>query len=225
MKYDVLLFDADDTLFDFGRAMRTSLREAMEFLGIPFRPEYCTVYETLNTALWKQLERGEITKEALKKRRMAEFFAALGITADAGKMQEKYQQCLNASAYLLPDAKKVLTALAGQKRCYLVTNGFAETQRGRLKKAGIEGCFRGLFISEEIGWQKPRKEFFDAVFSVLGENCRERTVIIGDSLTSDILGGNNAGIATCWYNPHRKENTLGVSVTKEIHTLTELLEM
>lgn len=223
MKYEVLLFDADDTLFDFGKAMRTSLQESMEALGISFQAEYCTVYETRNTALWQQLERGEITKDELRSRRMKEFFAEIGVRADPAKMQEKYQQCLNNSAYLLPGAKEVLAALSARQSCYIVTNGFAETQRGRLKKAGIDSFFKGLFISEEIGFQKPKKEFFDAVFSVLGEEMRNHTMIIGDSLTSDILGGNNAGIATCWYNPHRKENPQGIPVTKEIRSLTELM--
>lgn len=223
MKYEILLFDADDTLFDFGKAMRTSLQKSMEALGISFQAEYCTVYETLNTALWQQLERGEITKDELRRRRMAEFFAEIGVRAEPAKMQEKYQQCLNNSAYLLPGVKEVLAALSARQRCYIVTNGFAETQRGRLKKAGIDSFFKGLFISEEIGFQKPKKEFFDAVFSVLGEEMRNHTMIIGDSLTSDILGGNNAGIATCWYNPHRKENPQKIPVTKEIRSLTELM--
>jgi len=223
MKYDILLFDADDTLFDFGKAMRTSLQKSMEALGLPFRAEYCTVYETLNGALWRQLEQGMLTKEELKKRRMAEFFAKIGVTADAGRMQELYQQQLNGSAFLLPEAREVLAALSAEKSCYIVTNGFAETQRGRLKLAGIEGFFKGLFISEEIGAQKPSKEFFDAVFSVLGEAMRERAVIIGDSLTSDMLGGNQAGIATCWYNPKQKENPQKIPVTKEIRSLRELM--
>ncbi|MCH5273311.1 MAG: YjjG family noncanonical pyrimidine nucleotidase [Lachnospiraceae bacterium] len=224
MKYDVLLFDADDTLFDFKKTMRLSLQESMEFLGLTFRPEYCTIYETLNNSLWKQLELGKLTKEELKKRRMAEFFEMIGVQADPVKMQEKYQQCLDNGGHLIPGAKETLDALSGQADCYLVTNGFAQTQRGRLKKAGIDGYFKALFISEEIGYQKPRKEFFDAVFSVLGGEARERTLIIGDSLTSDILGGNNAGIATCWYNPHHKENTQDVSVTMEIRSLSELPE-
>lgn len=223
MEYDVLLFDADDTLFDFGKAMRTSLQRSMEAMGIPFRAGYCTVYRTLNEALWRQLEQGVLTKEELKKRRMAEFFEKIGVTADAARMQELYQQQLNGSAFLLPDAREVLSALSAEKSCYIVTNGFAETQRGRLKQAGIDGFFKGLFISEEIGAQKPDKKFFDAVFSVLGEEMRERTVIIGDSLTSDMLGGSRAGIATCWYNPEQKENPQKIPVTKEIRSLGELM--
>lgn len=119
MEYDVLLFDADDTLFDFGKAMRTSLQGSMEALGLFFRTEYCTVYETLNGALWRQLEQGALTKEELKRRRMAEFFAEIGVTADAVRMQELYQQRLNGSAFLLPGAREALSALSAEKAAIL----------------------------------------------------------------------------------------------------------
>lgn len=224
-EYEVFLFDADETLFDFSKAMEHSLKTAFSRLQIPFRDDYISQYQRVNLGFWKKLEKGEISKDEMKKQRMAAFFREAGIKEDSELMQVYYQEALNQSSFLLPDSLSVMKDLSKKKKCYLVTNGFAEAQRGRLAASGLAPYFRQVFISEELHTQKPNKDFFDAVFSNIGEQYRKKSIIIGDSLTSDIRGGNNAGIATCWFNPHGAKNTEGVSVTKEIKSLRELLSM
>lgn len=195
------LVDADETLLDFARSSRESLAAAMEAVSVPYREEMYAVYRTVNDSLWQRLERGEITKQRLHEERFRVFFEALEIEGDDRKAGEIYFSTLCRTGYLLPGAGEFLLALKGRGRVFLITNGTPEAQYGRLDSCGIRSLFDGIFISDEIGAAKPSPLFFGTVLKIAGAESRD-CVVIGDSLTSDILGARNAGITSVWFNPH-----------------------
>lgn len=225
MRFDLILFDADGTLLDFDRSEEESLRKMLKTLGIACTAELAAAYQRINLGLWKQLERGEVTKAQLQERRFSELFQQFGLLADGMEANRCYLAELTQSGLLIDGAAEVCRALAKQLPLYIVTNGIGTTQRGRMEKSGIADCFRELFISEEIGVPKPHPAYFDAVFEAIGEVDRRRVLVVGDSLTSDMQGGVNAGIQTCWYNPKREENTIGVAIDFTISGLEELLPL
>ena len=224
-QYRFLLFDADETLFDFHYAEREALRAALLKSGVEYREEYQKLYSELNLSLWKQLELGKITRQELLIARFSRFFEAAGIQGDAEAARVSFQAGLAAEGRLFPGALELCRELAGEFELYLVTNGVAETQRTRLASSGLQPYLKGVFISEEIGAPKPQKEFFDAVERGIDNFVREQALIIGDSLTSDIKGGNIAGIDTCWYNPHGEASDAEIEPTYTVATYAELKEL
>ncbi|MDO4354977.1 MAG: YjjG family noncanonical pyrimidine nucleotidase [Clostridia bacterium] len=226
MKYDVILFDADDTLLDFQKSEESALERVFSTFGIELTGEIRRGYSQINLSLWKALERGEVTKQQVLDQRFQRTFQRYGIDAPKdGSFEQTYQQYLAEGAFVLPEAERVLRALEGRCRLAIVTNGVARTQLNRLRLSGLDQIVRDVFISERIGAEKPQKKFFDVVFHALGEPPRERVLIVGDSLTSDMRGGVVAGIDNCWFNPSGAENGVGVPVTYEIRSLTALLEI
>ncbi len=221
-KYEVLLFDVDGTLLDFDRAEQDGISGLMEHYGVPVTEEHVEKYHLTNKRYWEMLERGEISRDRLLGQRFEEFFGEFGVTVDGAATDDLYRKYLNASAVLMDGAIELLEALKGRCPMYLVTNGVAETQYHRLAKSGLDQYFDGIFISEEVGAQKPQMEFFEYCFGKMGRRDVENMLIIGDSLTSDMRGGNNAGIDTMWFNPHGQENTTDVRLTYEIRTLDEV---
>ena len=204
MPYSIVLLDADNTLLDFSRSEREALTDCLRARGLPHNEQVLRRYSEINDAHWKMLERGEITREFLKLNRYAVFFKEFGFDCDPEDMAKDYIATLGTKAFLIDGAKEFCEALYGRCRLFLVTNGAIIAQRGRLSRCPITPLFEDIFISEEMGCGKPDKAYFDAVAARIPGYDPAEAIIIGDSLTSDIQGGINAGIATCWYNPHGK---------------------
>ena len=207
MNYPIILLDADDTLLDFAASEAAALADMLVAQGLPNTPEVRHRYSEINTEHWKRLERGEITREELKISRFRQLLAELGSNADPAVCNDDYMARLGSYSILLPGAEELCRCLAQHHQLYIVTNGSASVQHRRLGASGLLPYIRQVYISEEIGAQKPSQAYFDAVFSDLGNPPRGEVLIFGDSQTSDMLGGKNAGIATCWFNPKEKEPT------------------
>lgn len=200
-KYTTILFDADDTLLDFGKDETQALTVILEKYGIEKSEENIKAYKEINVSLWKALERGEIDKPTLKKIRFSLFFEKIGFVTeeDHFRINEEYLGNLSNGGNLLQGAKELVEKLKNEGYdLYIVTNGIENTQRRRLTKAGILPYFTEVFVSEAIGHQKPKKEYFDYVLSHIKEKDIGRVLLIGDSLTSDIKGAVDAGITCAW---------------------------
>ncbi len=205
MRYDTILFDADETLLDFHRSEREAIDEALRSFEIHGNEEMLLTYSEINQSLWKKLERGEIEKKVLFYRRFELFLERYGIVADPHELAACYMTLLAKKGYLLEGAEALCRRLMGKARLYIVTNGTEFIQRGRYAVSGIEDYFEEVFISDVVGAEKPSVKFFDYVARRIPDFSRERTLIVGDSLTSDMQGGVNFGIDTCWYNPKGKD--------------------
>lgn len=217
-----LLFDLDDTILDFRTAERTSIRLTFEAFSIPADEAVLRRYSEINVGCWQRLERGTMTREEVLVGRFELLFRELGIAASARAVQDHYEALLESGHYFVPGAPELLEELYPRYELYLISNGNLRTQEGRLKSAGISPFFKGIFISEVIGVNKPAKAFFDACFTAIPGFRREDALIVGDSLSSDILGGINAGVRTCWFNPDGIPLSGSVRPDYEIHALGEL---
>ena len=217
-----LLFDLDDTILDFRTAERTSIRRTFEAFSIPADEAVLRRYSEINVGCWQRLERGTMTREEVLVGRFELLFRELGIAASARAVQDHYEALLESGHYFVPGAPELLEELYPRYELYLISNGNLRTQEGRLKSAGISPFFKGIFISEVIGVNQPAKAFFDACFTAIPDFRREDALIVGDSLSSDILGGINAGVRTCWFNPDGIPLSGSVRPDYEIHALGEL---
>jgi len=198
MRYDVILMDIDNTLLDFHAGTKESLISLLAGFGLELTQEREARFHVINDKLWTAYEHGEIPKSAIFERRFAEFLGEMGIETNPLEANEIYARGLQQSAVLMPGCMELLNALNGRCRLFAVTNGVVTTQTPRLKKAGFGPYFEQIFISEAMGCKKPEKEFFDKCFDAIGPVDKSRCIILGDSLTSDMQGGRNAGIATCY---------------------------
>jgi len=223
--YPWLWFDADGTLFDYNRAEATALKQTFHSLSLPFEEEYLGIYQQINQGLWQALERQEITQAALRYRRFELLMEAIQMTGSPEQMSSAYVEQLGICADLIDGAYEVLQALHGRSQIAIVTNGLQAVQRNRLAHSRIRHFITELIISEEIGAAKPHPAFFDAAFVRTGYPKKSDVLIIGDSLTSDIQGGEDYGIDTCWYNPTVEAQPSGLSITYEIQDLHELLDV
>lgn len=223
LRFDTVLFDADNTLFDFDRAEAEVLRQVTEDLGVPLTEELRRAYGQINTALWNRFDRGEITRDWLVVERFRQYLDLLG-GGDPEEMNRAYLKGLGQCSMLLPGAEALCRRLKPFCRMAILTNGITESQTGRLERSAIQDCIEGLFISQAMGCQKPQREFFVQVYNALGLTGRDlsRTVMVGDNLQSDILGGQNGGISTIWFNPHRKKNDSGIHPDWTAETLAEV---
>lgn len=223
--YEVLLFDVDGTLLDFDKAEEEGIEGLLTHYGVPVTAENKQKYHLLNKRYWEALERGEFTREQILSKRFEEYFGDFGISVDGKETDGLYRRYLNSSAVLVDGALELLEYLKGKYTLYVVTNGVAATQYSRLKKSGLDQYFDGIFISEEANAQKPQMEFFEYCFGRMGRRDVEHMLIIGDSLTSDMRGGNRAGIDTMWYNPHGEENHTEVHLDYTVTSLTDMKQM
>ena len=220
-----VLLDLDDTLLDFHRAEAEAIRHTLAEIGIEPTDETVSLYSKINRSCWAKLETGEYTREEVLHRRFDILFATLGIEGDAHETQKMYEYRLSLGAYYLDGARELLDELLGKYRLYLATNGIVNVQTPRIKASGIGKYFDGIFVSERIGYNKPDKRFFECAFSEIPEFRHDEAVIVGDTLTSDILGGINAGIKTVYFNPNRRKNDTGITPHYEISSLCELVTL
>ena len=225
MKYDVVLFDADGTLLDFLKSEKEAVGEVMSDNGIEPTDENIKLYSEINAGLWKKLERREIEKKVLLYHRFELLLEALGKTGDAKGMAKAYMNSLSTKGYLLDGAEDMCRAINGKVRAYIVTNGVEFIQRGRYARCGIDKYFDDVFISDCIGCEKPAVEYFDHVSAHIGGIDKKRTLIVGDSLTSDMQGGINYGIDTCWYNPNKKACPDDMSLTYIVDNFDDITKI
>lgn len=218
-----VFLDIDDTLIDFGKAEAAAIKKTFERVGIPTSPEVIKRYSEINDSQWALLERGELTREQVLVRRFDILFDELGIRGIPSEMvQASYEYLLGIGHYFVDGAPELLEALKGKYRLFIASNGTAPVQDGRIKSAGIAPYFEKIFISERVGADKPTREFFNAMFAQIDGFEPDSAIIVGDRLTSDILGGINAGIKTCWFNPHSLPANPDIPADYEIHNLSEL---
>lgn len=221
--YEWLLIDADGTLFDYDRAEAEALAGAFAEFNVNPASHVAETYREINGWIWRAFERGEISQADLRIRRFEKLFAAVGVRLDATDFSRAYLEHLSRGAHLIDGAESVVRALRSKVRLLLLTNGLADVQRPRLARSAIRGLFDDVVISEEVGVAKPDERIFDICFARMGHPERSSVLMVGDSLTSDIRGGIEYDLATCWFNPKRKPNESGLHPRYEIRTLAELL--
>ena len=220
--FECLLLDLDDTILDFHKAEAIMVARALKEADVEPTEETITLYSNINRQHWEKLERGELTREQVKVLRFDALFRQLGISADAESCAANYEHLLGIGHYFLPGAEEAMEVLSAKYRLFLVSNGTSAVQAGRMTSANLYRFFEKVFVSEEIGADKPSKVYFDRCFAQIPDFAPEKALIVGDSLTSDIRGGNNAGIATCWVNPKGAPRKPDIHVDYEIRALSEL---
>ena len=218
----IVLLDLDNTILDFDIAERTALSRALTKLGVPFDDATLALYNKINLRHWEMLEDGVITREQVLYMRFETLYREIGMEADPHLTQRYYETLLAEGHWFLPGAEAMLEALYGPYRLVLCSNGTQTVQDGRIESAGIAHYFEKIFVSEHMGANKPEKRYFDLCFAQLPGFDAARCIIVGDSLTSDIRGGKNAGILTCWFNPRHKSVRPGMEPDYEIDALDQL---
>ena len=202
---EFLLLDLDDTILDFHKAERIALSKTIQDFGVEPTEEALALYHKINKWHWEQLELGVMTREEVLTGRFAVFFRELGKTVDPTACARSYESNLSIGHYFLPGAEETVQALSKKYRLFLVSNGTATVQHSRLTSAGLYPYFEQVFVSQEIGFNKPDKAYFDRCFERIPGFDPEKALMVGDSLTSDIKGGINAGVRTVWINPKHKD--------------------
>ena len=226
MKYPYLLFDADDTLFDFPKASSQAFSIMCRSNHIPDSAETYRLYHEINLVLWEAFDRGEITKEFLTVERYVRFLKALELDRDPAQCNRDYLEALGRTVFPLPRAEEVCRELVRRgHKLYIVTNAVASVQRSRLSVCPFGDVFTAAFISEEAGAPKPQKAYYDYVRRQVPEITPKNTLIIGDSLSTDIRGANNAGLPCCWFNPGSKAAPEDLRIDYDIADLRELLDI
>ncbi len=224
-KYKTVLWDLDQTLLDFDRSMDYAIRAVFRQYGLDIDEAAVARYDTINRNHWERLERGEIGKEEVTVGRFRVLLKELGIGhVRPEEMAVSYQEALGSVYYYIDGAKELVSRLHDEGfNQYVVTNGVNATQSNKMRLSGLDRIMDGVFVSELMGYPKPMKGYFDACFAVLPEGTRETSILVGDSLTSDMRGANNAGITACWFNPGGKARDVDVHIDYEIKRLEELL--
>lgn len=229
-RYEYLLFDADNTLFDFSLAEYISFGETCQKGGLPYSEELYREYSRINDGLWKRIEKKEITLEFLKTERFRLLLVEMGRPDDgntlkkAEALRDTFIETLGQQTCLVDGAEELCRTLAGRYRMYLVTNGIGRIQRSRFEKSILKPYFDGIFISEEMGCAKPDKAYFDYVLTQIGNPGADRCLVIGDSLTSDCDGAIASGLDICWYNP-KNGDAKGRELTYTVTKLSEIIHL
>lgn len=217
-----ILLDLDDTILDFHKAEHIALSATLREIGIEPTEAVLKRYSEINLAHWKRLELGELTRPEVLHGRFTQLFREFGVDGDCYEAQRIYEWKLGTGHYFLDGGQELLDTLYGKYDLYLASNGTDIVQTRRIASANIEHYFKDLFISQRLGFDKPMKEFFDRAFARIESFNPDETIIIGDSLTSDIKGGINAGIRTCWFNLHGIKNESGIIPDYEVTTLAQI---
>ena len=218
-----LFLDLDDTILDFQKAEAVAIRKTMRQYGLEPTDALAERYSEVNVRHWKALERGEMTREQVVVGRFAAFFGEQGIEVDAEAVARTYETYLSQGHWYLPGAEEtVKQKLYGKYKLYLASNGTAVVQQGRMTSADLYPYFEESFVSQELGHNKPSKEYFNAAFARIPGFDPAQCLMVGDSLTSDILGGKNAGLRTVWVNPRHKTAPEHLKPDYEIELLADL---
>lgn len=224
----VILWDVDDTLLDFHAAEREAIKKLFVQFGLgECTDEMLKKYSAINRTYWKRLELGELTKPQILIGRFKDFFESEGLDAGlAQEFNEAYQVSLGDTIVYRDDSLEIIKSLRGKVKQYAVSNGTVIAQTKKLRVSGLGELMDGVFLSEQLGVEKPNVEFFDKVFAAIGQTDKSEIMIVGDSLSSDIKGGNNAGIKTCWYNqakaPVSEEFTIDYEIT-DLHQVYNII--
>lgn len=225
--YSTILWDLDGTLLDFKQSERYALDVCLAQYGVTMTEEMLATYSAINESYWKKLERSEVTKAELLVGRFRDFFEVMGINnIDPVEIQQRYQVELGTKTFYVNCSDVLLQKLKnlGYKQ-YIVTNGVVLTQNIKMKNSGFDKILDGLFISDQIGYEKPHVEFFEAVFEQIPEKNKEKIILVGDSLSSDMKGANLAQIRACWYNPSGSVPGNEQKIDWEIQDLNQILEI
>lgn len=224
--YRDILLDVDGTLLDFGAAEQVGIAAVLARYGFEADEERIRLYHRINGAAWAAFERGEVTKERLVEERFETFFQELGKNVNGREAEDLYRSYLDQSAVLIDGAEDICRYLKERGYgLYVVTNGTSTTQYKRLALSELDAYMDGIFVSEDAGSQKPQKEYFDYCFARIPQADPSRMLLVGDSLTSDIKGGINAGVSTCWYNPAGLPEREDIRPDRQIRRLEELKEL
>ena len=218
---EFLFLDLDDTILDFHKAERIALSKTIREFGVEPTETVLTLYHGINKWHWEQLELGTMTREEVLVNRFGVLFEKLGKTVDATACARAYEHNLSIGHYFLPGAEEAVDRLSKKYRLFLASNGTASVQKGRMTSANLYRFFETVFVSQEIGYNKPSLDYFNACFATIADFDREKAIMVGDSLSSDIKGGMNAGIKTVWVNPDHKDCG-HIRPDYEIETLSQL---
>ncbi len=226
-KIKVVLWDIDGTLLNFHEAEKVAIRYCFSKFGLgECTDEMLTVYSGINRIYWQRLERGEMTKPQILEGRFREFFERYGLNTDCvAAFNGQYQISLGDTICFNPGGLEAVKALAGRVKQYAVTNGTAVAQKRKLANSGLDKLLDGVFISDEIGVEKPNIGFFEKVWETIGTYSADEVLIVGDSLTSDIRGGINAGILTCWFDPDGNAAPEDMRIDYQIKQLLDVLKI
>ena len=217
-----LFLDLDDTILDFRQAEHTAITRTLSAFGIDPAEEITEAYRRINLRCWKELERGTLTRDDLKRVRFEKLFQQFGVEADVQAVSDTYMEFLGQGHWFLPGAEEAVERLSKKYRLFLASNGTASVQKGRMTSANLYRFFEQCFVSEELGAAKPSKSFFDAAFARIEGFDPAKAMMVGDSLSSDILGGINAGIRTCWVNTNHYPPKPEIQPDFEIPALADL---
>ncbi|MCL2015441.1 MAG: YjjG family noncanonical pyrimidine nucleotidase [Defluviitaleaceae bacterium] len=224
-KYETFLFDADGTLFDYDMAEENALKTMFVKFDITYTNAIRQKYREINAEIWKKYEKGENTQDELQTLRFAQLFGEINVDCNAEKFNQQYLAELAKGIFLIDGALEICKKIAASnKKIYIVTNGNLSTQKPRVENSAISELISDFFISEGVGFRKPQAAYFDYVFSHISQTDKSKIIIVGDSLSADIAGGNVAGIDSCWYNPDGAANNTDIVPTYEIAKLSELGE-
>ena len=226
MKYEVILFDADETLFDFKKSEKDAFQNTM----LEFKLEYdenhhSKIYSDINTAIWKEFEGGLITQEKLKVERFKRLSDKLNVKFDEVNFAKAYMKHLSLASFLYDDSMALVESLHKDYRLTIITNGLTDVQDNRVRKSIIGKYFEDVVISEEVLVSKPDPKIFELALNNIKHTDKSKVLMVGDSLTSDIQGGINFGIDTCWFNPNKIINNTKIKPTYEIYNLMELKDI
>lgn len=223
----VILWDIDGTVMNFLKAENYAIKKCFAALNICECDDAMVArYSLINKKYWEKLERGEITKPQVQRMRFEELFEKEGVEFDdIDELNRMYQIALGDKIFFIDNSFELIKSLKGKVKQYAVTNGTTKAQENKMQRSGLDRIFDGVFISDKLGFEKPTIQFFDAVFEAIGEYKKDEILIVGDSLTSDITGGNNAGILCCWYNPNGSVNDKNLRIDYEIKNLNEILDI
>ena len=223
--YDIVLLDADMTIWDFEASEKLALGDVVSSIGGELTDDVFAYYHQVNSALWKAFDLKQVTKEELSFRRFDALLKYLGKEGEPLAMNAYYQQRLGEHSIMLPGAEEMCRKLAERCTLYILTNGMHAAQVGRFEKSPVKQYIKEMFISEDMGCQKPDKEYFLKVFHAIDLQDKSRAVMVGDSLTSDIQGGINGGVDTIWYNAKRKPHDPNIMPTYTAYTMDEVVEL